>query len=481
MKDNTPDPFGDKNFYYELHERPSQYPQPAYGVAAWWDYGYWITRIGHRVPWSNPGQVGAKIIGQLFLAQDEMAINLRAKYVVIDNDTTTGKFYALPAGAESKAEDFMDYYHPPGENYLLIHYYPRYYRSLAVRLYNFNGGQVIPESTTVLSYEERIAPEGQHYKEILDTKSFSNYTEAEAYIAGQDSGNYQIASPNPFVSPVPLEKLNYFRYVHSSDSSILQPGAGSVPEVKIFEFAADSFDDTPIAGDWNGDSADTIGFYRPSNSTFHLDYDNDGTTDIEVAFADSGDKPTAGDRPITGDWNGDGTDTIGFYRPGNATFYLDYDNDGIVDTSQEWGVPNEGEIPLIGDWNNDDTDTTGVYRSFNSSFHPDELVTQAVKPLQICEKDGIPVTGDWNGDGTVNAGIYCPGNSTFYLDYDNDGKVDQELSFGRDGDRPIIGDWNGNDIDTIGVYSPGTRTFRLDYDNDGKADFSVQQLQYIWQ
>jgi len=290
MKDNTPDPFGDNDFYYQLHEGPSEYPAPTYGVAAWWDYGYWIARIAHRVPWANPGQVGAKTIAQFFLAQDEGAINISAKYIVIDNDTTGGKFYALPAWAESKTEDFMEYYHQPGENYLLIHYYPKYYRSLAVRLYNFDGEQVIPRSTTVLHYEERTTADGEHYKEILDTKSFSGYMEAEAFIAGQNSGNYRIASANPYFSPVPLEKLNHFRLIHNSDSSISVPGAGIVPEVKIFEFAADGFDDTPIAGDWDGDNIDTTGLCHPSNSTSPLDYDSNDKLDFGLHFGGDRDR-----------------------------------------------------------------------------------------------------------------------------------------------------------------------------------------------
>ncbi|GAG56502.1 unnamed protein product, partial [marine sediment metagenome] len=55
LKENTPDPFDNPDFYYELHQSPSSgepynYPESAYGVMAWWDYGYWITRIAHRLP-----------------------------------------------------------------------------------------------------------------------------------------------------------------------------------------------------------------------------------------------------------------------------------------------------------------------------------------------------------------------------------------------------------------------------------------------
>ena len=76
MKDNTPDPFGDPDAYYRLYEPPPAgenftYPKSAYGVMSWWDYGYWITRIAHRLPSTNPSQAPAPItkVAKLFLSQ----------------------------------------------------------------------------------------------------------------------------------------------------------------------------------------------------------------------------------------------------------------------------------------------------------------------------------------------------------------------------------------------------------------------------
>src|SRR4030043_1526428 len=73
MKDNTPDPFGDPDFYYASYTRPFRYPETAYGVAAWWDYGYSITRMGHRPPNCHPGGNGPRRteVASLFTAQDE--------------------------------------------------------------------------------------------------------------------------------------------------------------------------------------------------------------------------------------------------------------------------------------------------------------------------------------------------------------------------------------------------------------------------
>lgn len=60
MKNNTPDPGVD---YYGIYERPPKgerypYPDTAYGVMSWWDYGHVISFWGHRIPNANPFQAG---------------------------------------------------------------------------------------------------------------------------------------------------------------------------------------------------------------------------------------------------------------------------------------------------------------------------------------------------------------------------------------------------------------------------------------
>jgi hypothetical protein len=117
-----------------------------------------------------------------------------------------------------------------------ILFHPEYYRSMAIRLYNFDGEEVLPQDSAVICYRERVTPEGQSYKEITSLEHFSTYEEAEACVSSEESGNYRIVSDNPFISPVPLGALEHYRLVYSSDGCIMQPGAGMVPEVKIFEY-----------------------------------------------------------------------------------------------------------------------------------------------------------------------------------------------------------------------------------------------------
>lgn len=140
----------------------------------------------------------------------------------------------------------------------ILLYYPEYYRSLVIRLYNFNGEAVTletsvtydhdaelheqirsatPNTTIVISYEDRVSLEGRPYKFIDSVEYFGNYQEAEAYRIAKESDKYRIVGVDPFVSPVPLEAVQGYKLVFSSlMSGRAQNSAVSVPRVKIFEF-----------------------------------------------------------------------------------------------------------------------------------------------------------------------------------------------------------------------------------------------------
>jgi len=248
LRENTPDPFGDPDFYYQLYEAPPygeyyQYPDTAYGVLAWWDYGHRITRIAHRIPISNPFQQGVSSVAQFFTAQDEasateIADQLGAKYVIVDKDIATVGLHALADWAGSSHEEFFDVYHDRRGDELvpILLFYPEYYRSLCVRLYCFDGEAVFPEHCMVISYQERIGRRGVTYREITSVQSAPSYEEATAYISSQKSGNYRIVGDDPSVSPVPLEGLEHYRLIHDSRASVEEVGVGMKSVVKIFEY-----------------------------------------------------------------------------------------------------------------------------------------------------------------------------------------------------------------------------------------------------
>jgi hypothetical protein len=92
------------------------------------------------------------------------------------------------------------------------------------------------------------------------------------------------------------------------------------------------------------------------NRTFYLRNAHAGGG-ADVAFSYG----REGDLPITGDWNGDGTTTVGLYRPSDRTFYLrNAHAGGGADVAFSYG--REGDLPITGDWNGDGTTTVGLYR-----------------------------------------------------------------------------------------------------------------------
>ena len=249
MKDNTPDPFGDPAAYYRHYEVPPpgetfNYPSSAYAVTSWWDYGYWIMQIAHRIPSANPAQVSTRIISvaNLFLSEDdnttrELLAKMETSYVIIDNLITRSKFWAVINWAKQPQEKYNDVYYVPYQGKLqpVQFYHPDYYRTLAVRLFNFNGKAVTDVKPAVITYVDKTQ-EGINYKQVTDVKEFTSYQEALDYINNQKSGNHIIVGASPFISPVPLEAVPDFRLIHSSAQGTSQQNIGFIPEVKIFEY-----------------------------------------------------------------------------------------------------------------------------------------------------------------------------------------------------------------------------------------------------
>ena len=71
--------------------------------------------------------------------------------------------------------------------------------------------------------------------------------------------------------------------------------------------------DTPVTGDWDGDDATEVGYYRAANHTFYL---RSGRQLPDRRLGG------AGDRAVSGDWNGDGRTEIGVFNPATATWKL---------------------------------------------------------------------------------------------------------------------------------------------------------------
>jgi hypothetical protein len=120
--------------------------------------------------------------------------------------------------------------------------------------------------------------------------------------------------------------------------------------------------DIPLVGDWDGDGVDSFGVYRPSTGQVFLrNAQTTGFADVSYYFG------IPGDTPFSGDFDGDGVDTVGLHRETSGLVYL---SNGQVTSDAEveffFGIP--GDIFIGGDWDNDGVDTVGVIRPSTDTF-----------------------------------------------------------------------------------------------------------------
>ena len=245
LRTRTAQPFGEDGYYYDYYGRPPAEPkrEAAYSVLCWWDYGYWVTRLGQRVPLTNPGsaQIGKQVY---FTAPDgqeaaQISSDWDVKYVVVNDyivNWNTG-FRVVATGAGELASKYYEVYYRQQDGKLAptLLYYPEYYRTMVVRLYCFDGKQYTPAETAAVSWEAKTGADGLAYKEISGLKTFRSYGEASAFLSAQPGSNWRIVGKDPLVSPVPLEALAGYSAAFASPQKA-RVGNGETPEVKIFEY-----------------------------------------------------------------------------------------------------------------------------------------------------------------------------------------------------------------------------------------------------
>ena len=120
--------------------------------------------------------------------------------------------------------------------------------------------------------------------------------------------------------------------------------------------------DTPITGDWNGNGIRSIGYFN--GGAWKFDVNGDGKFSYEDAVAEFG---RAGDIPLVGDFNGDGIEEIAVYRSG--TWLIDTDGNLELDaTDKTFQLGGQGDIPVVGDWDGDGIDEPAIYRPTTNEY-----------------------------------------------------------------------------------------------------------------
>ncbi|PAV13081.1 oligosaccharyl transferase [Methanosarcina spelaei] len=274
LRSNTPDPGMNYNAVYEAPKNGEmfQYPDTAYGVMSWWDYGHYIETIGHRMPNANPFQagIGGRRVSinetnqpgaaTFFTAPSEEeasavleAIDPRpdkagARYIMSDARMATVMFSAMPAWTLDTEGYDQAYW--IGNQYQSIPT-ARYFNTMKAKLHIFDGNGL------------------KHYRMVYETEAYQSnevaYKQVYNYFYGGklpevDTGSVKIfeyvkganitgmASPNETVkisTTILTDKGRTFEYTQSTTTD----------SQGRYEFTVPYSTEGPIAGQTQFDTA----------------------------------------------------------------------------------------------------------------------------------------------------------------------------------------------------------------------------------
>jgi hypothetical protein len=210
--------------------------------------------------------------------------------------------------------------------------------------------------------------------------------------------------------------------------------------------------DKPIAGDWDGNGTTTPGVVRKDGAGWHWYLRNDnssGPTNYDFIYGLS-----ATDTPVVGDWDGNGKATIGIVRKDGAGWLWHLRNsndDGVADLSFAFGVY-ATDRPIAGDWDGNGKTTIGVYRVDGAYWHWYERNTNSAGAASADFLYGLaafekPIAADWNSDRKVSPGVLRTDDTGlhWYLrDHNSGGQPQNDFTYGLSGDNSVVGDWDGN-------------------------------------
>ncbi len=205
--------------------------------------------------------------------------------------------------------------------------------------------------------------------------------------------------------------------------------------------------DLPISGDWDGDGDQTPGLYRQSDGFFYARNSNDtGVADFECFAGDPE------DIPLAGDWDGDGDDTLGIYRPSRQRFFLfnkRCDNTTMGAAAVDFGFGDPGDKPVAGDWDGDGIDEVGLHRESTGLFYwrNRNSTGNADGTIIFGDPGDRFVAGEWNGlPGYDTPALFRPSDLTFYFRHTlTQGNADETFLWTGAGSGwlPVAGDFDG--------------------------------------
>jgi asparagine N-glycosylation enzyme membrane subunit Stt3 len=225
LRQNSPEPMSDPDAWTRDYRRGA--PGGLWGVAVWWDFGYWVEEIAHRIPMSNGTQSGVIDMARLYTDTiPESAVGwLRAagaRYVVVDAGATlipganrfSTQIQLLGRNLDSYLQILVEREGAAGR--VARVYLPTYYRSMAARLYLADGQAVKGTGPWIFETTPGHGPGGRPVELVVAPHHFDSETAAAAYLLRHPSDRLTYGCIDPKVSCIDLPAVSGLKWVFSS-------------------------------------------------------------------------------------------------------------------------------------------------------------------------------------------------------------------------------------------------------------------------
>ena len=223
MKNETPDPGVD---YYQAYNADTfRYPDSAYGVLSWWDYGHWITTIAHRMTVTNPFQANLDMTAQFFMSRseepaDSITSENSIKYIITDADMLFDTMQMMmrvysPDATPGQYMGLLSVNDTTGKPITVIGYRQPFYESMVTRLHVFDGSSV-------------------HGEQKIQEQEGTPIPDNDMLVIFPGGPDPEISKS--IIRPLKdIEALHHYRLIWESNTSLSSTDEHDIRKVKIFE------------------------------------------------------------------------------------------------------------------------------------------------------------------------------------------------------------------------------------------------------
>mgnify|MGYP003392389895 CR=1 FL=1 len=203
--------------------------------------------------------------------------------------------------------------------------------------------------------------------------------------------------------------------------------------------------DKPVQGDFDGDGKTDFTVFRPTDGIWYIVNSSTGT----LSYVNFG---LSTDTPMAADFDGDGRSDQAVFRAdnstGNATWFINQSSGaGVI--SQPFGL--NADKPAPADFDGDGRADINVWRDSNYTFYTLFSTTNAVGSVVLGSSAGQPVPADYDGDGKANYAVKV-GNVWAILN--SNYTPMSPVTWHDASDTAVQNDYDGDGIVDIAVWRP---------------------------